>query len=156
MRKHSKRRARPVAAPTLVYLHTIPEVEIFILSAVAAFRDGYATPAQFDVLLDTRDLLHFGAIGARDEAARKVAVVLHDVLSEIRATWDGENFPPISQDTLNALELLADISIDFWKRQSGVLYQMAYRKLKSVRKMQMDYQKDTGKDERNEDQRGNV
>lgn len=150
MRKQSNRKVRPTAAPTMVFLHTIPEVEIFIYSAISAFRDDYATPAQFDVLLDTRDLLYFGAIGANDYGIAKLAEALQDVLAEIRDSWDGERFSPISEETLNALNLLADISIDFWKRQSGVLYQMAYLHLKKVRKSQIE------KGKANEDRRAKV
>ena len=65
MRKQSKRQIRPKVIPTMAFLYSVPDLEIAILSAVAAFRGGYASPGQFDILLDTRDLLLLGAVGAK-------------------------------------------------------------------------------------------
>jgi hypothetical protein len=116
-------------------------LEISILSAVAAFRDGYATPGQFDILLDTRDLLLLGAKGAKDDGVVEVARAINDVLAEIRESWDGNKFAPLSEDDLNALDVLADVSNDFWKRKSGALYQAAYIHLKQWREKQNEDQR---------------
>lgn len=133
MRKRSRRQTRPAAIPPIVLAQIMPEIEIGILSAVAAFRGGYATPGQFDILLDTRDLLLLGASGAKDVAVAEAARAINDVLADIKDSWDGEHFTKISEYQLNALDVLADIAIDFWKRQSGSLYQAAYMHLKAWR-----------------------
>jgi hypothetical protein len=140
MRKQCKRQARPKVIPTVVYLHTTPDLEIAILSAVAAFRDGYASPGQFDILLDTRDLLLLGAKGAKDDAVIEVARAINDVLAEIKESWDGTKFAPLNDDLINALNVLADVSNDFWKRKSGALYQAAYIHLRQWRKKQSEDQ----------------
>jgi hypothetical protein len=136
LRKQSKRQVRPKVIPTMAFLYSVPDLEISILSAVSAFRDGYATPGQFDILLDTRDLLLLGAKGAKDEGVVEVARAINDVLAEIRESWDGTKFAPLNEDALNALNVLADVSNDFWKRKSGALYQAAYIHLKQWREKQ--------------------
>ena len=136
MRKQSKRQVRPKVIPTMAFLYSVPDLEISILSAVSAFRGGYATPGQFDILLDTRDLLLLGAKGAKDEGVVEVARAINDVLAEIRESWDGTKFAPLNEDALNALNVLADVSNDFWKRKSGALYQAAYIHLKQWREKQ--------------------
>ncbi len=136
MRKQSKRQVRPKVIPTMAFLYSVPDLEISILSAVAAFRSGYASPGQFDILLDTRDLLLLGAVGAKDEGVKEVARAINDVLADIRESWDGTKFSPLSEDALNALDVLADVSNDFWKRKSGALYQAAYMHLKAWRQKQ--------------------
>ena len=136
MRKQSKRQVRPKVIPTMAFLYSVPDLEIAILSAVSAFRDGYATPGQFDILLDTRDLLLLGAKGAKDEGVVEVARAINDVLADIRESWNGTKFAPLNENALNALDVLADVSNDFWKRKSGALYQAAYIHLKQWREKQ--------------------
>jgi hypothetical protein len=119
----------------------MPDLEIAILSAIAAFREGYASPGQFDILLDTRDLLLLGAKGAKDDGVVEVARAVNDVLAEIRESWDGDKFAPLNDDALNALDVLADVSNDFWKRKSGALYQAAYTHLKQWREKQDEDQR---------------
>jgi hypothetical protein len=136
LRKRNKRQARPKVIPTMAFLYSVPDLEISILSAVSAFRNGYATPGQFDILLDTRDLLLLGAVGAKDEGVKEVARAINDVLADIRESWDGTKFAPLNENALNALDVLADVSNDFWKRKSGALYQAAYIHLKQWREKQ--------------------
>ena len=141
MRKQSKRQVRPKVIPTMAFLYSVPDLEISILSAVSAFRNGYATPGQFDILLDTRDLLLLGAVGAKDEGVKEVARAINDVLADIRESWNGTKFAPLNENALNALDVLADVSNDFWKRKSGALYQAAYIHLKQWREKQNEDQR---------------
>lgn len=127
--------------PTLVFLHTIPDVEIAQRTALESFREGYASPGQFDILLDTRDLLFLSAKARGDEPVLKVCAIANDVLGAVKASWDGERFAPVDGDSLNTLRVLVDISSDWWKRQSGVMYQRAYTVLKDWRQ----YQNDSGR-----------
>jgi hypothetical protein len=127
--------------PTITFMYSVPDLEIAILSAVAAFRGGYASPGQFDILLDTRDLLLLGAVGAKDDGVKEVARAVNDVLADIRESWDGDKFSPLNDDALNALDVLADVSNDFWKRKSGALYQAAYVHLKQWREKQHEDQR---------------
>ena len=141
MRKQSKRQVRPKVIPTMAFLSSVPALAISILSAVSAFRNGYATPGQFDILLDTRDLLLLGAVGAKDEGVKEVARAINDVLADIRESWNGTKFAPLNENALNALDVLADVSNDFWKRKSGALYQAAYIHLKQWREKQNEDQR---------------
>ena len=145
LRKRSNRTPRPATIPTIAFMHTIPEAEIALLTALDAFVKGWASPNQFDALLDTRDLLVLAATAKRDEGVIAVCNAANIALGNIRETWDGEKFATPTEDELNALRFLADVSTDFWKRQSGALYQAAYAHLKQWR--------DTQGSGKNEDQR---
>jgi hypothetical protein len=136
LRKQSKRQVRPKTIPTIAFLYAAPDLEISILSAVAAFRGEYASPGQFDILLDARDLLLLGGAGAKDEGVVQVATAINDVLAEIRESWNGTKFAPLNEGQLMALKVLADVFNDFWKRKSGALYQAAYMHLKQWREKQ--------------------
>lgn len=151
MRKRNNRQVRQKVIPTIAFLYSVPDLEIAILSAVSAFRNGYATPGQFDILLDTRDLLLLGAKGAKDEGVVEVARAVNDVLADIRESWDGTKFAPLNEDALNALDVLADISNDFWKRKSGALYQAAYMHLKAWRQKQGGCTNEDSRDARGTD-----
>jgi hypothetical protein len=136
LKKASKRRRRPAAIPTLVFRTTIPDAEIACLQALAAFAGGYASPGQFDILLDTRDLLFVAAKHRRDEGMLAVCTAANVALRDVRASWDGERFAPLDDDQLNAFRILVDVSHDFWGRQSGALYQEAYLALRDWRAKQ--------------------
>jgi len=152
LRKQSKRKVRAKAIPPIAFSYILPDLEIAILSAVAAFRGGYASPGQFDILLDTRDMLLLGAKGAEDEGVVEVARAVNDVLADIRESWDGKNFAPLNEYSINALQVLADVSNDFWSRASGALYQAAFVYLKQWRQKQDEDQRN----ERGTDQAGLV
>lgn len=140
MRKRSNRKPRPAEIPCIVMPHLVPEAQICLLTSMQAFREGWAGPAHFDAMLDTRDLLLLAAKAKNDSDVVEAARAINLALANIRDSWDGSKFA-VSDDELNALQVLVDISTDFWNRQSGNLYQMAYMTLRKYR------------DEQNEDQR---
>ena len=144
MRKRSNRQVRPAEIPCIVMSHLAPETQIILLTALNAFRQGWAQPAHFDVMLDTRDLLLLASKAKKENDITEVARVFNVALANIRESWDGTKFS-YSDDELNALQMLVDISNDFWARQSGNLFHMAYNVLKRWRAEQ--------ERERNEDQR---
>lgn len=130
-----KRKPRPIEIPCLVLSYTVPEAQIVLLTALNAFLEGWATTSHFDVLLDTRDLLVLGASAKNDDDVVIVADVANAALSNIKASFDGAAFHP-SEDELNALRLLVDVSNDFWNRQTGLLYRAAYTALREWRQEQ--------------------
>lgn len=144
MRKRSKRQVRPAEIPCIVMSQLVPEAQIILLTALNAFRQGWAGPSHFDVMLDTRDLLLLAAKAKKEKDIVEAARAFNLALANIRESWDGAKFS-YTDDELNALQMLVDISNDFWARQSGNLYHMAYNVLKRWRAEQ--------KRERNEDQR---
>ena len=126
--------------------HLAPETQIILLTALNAFRQGWAQPAHFDVMLDTRDLLLLAAKAKKENDLVEAARAINIALANIRESWNGEKFSS-SEDELNALQLLVDISNDFWARQSGNLYHMAYNVLKRWRAEQ---EREKHEDQRNE------
>ena len=135
MRKRSKRQIRAAEIPCIVMSHIVPEAQIVLLTALQAFRNGWAGPSHFDVMLDTRDMLLIGSKAKNDADLVEVSRAINVALANIRDSWDGNKFYP-DQDELNALEILVDVSNDFWNRQSGSFYQQAYLTLRQWRKEQ--------------------
>lgn len=140
MRKRSKRQIKPAEIPCLVMSAIVPEAQIVLLTALQAFREGWAEPAHFDCMLDTRDLLLLGANAKEESDIVEAARAINMALANIRDSWDGSKFH-CSEDELNALQILIDISNDFWHRQSGALYHEAYFALKKWRNQQYENQR---------------
>ena len=145
MRKRSKRKIRPAEIPCIVMSQLAPEAQIVLLTALNAFRQGWAQPAHFDIMLDTRDLLLLAAKAKKENDIAEVARAFNLALANIRESWDGAKFS-YTDDELNALQMLVDISNDFWARQSGNMFHMAYNVLKKWRAEQE-------RERKNEDQR---
>lgn len=137
-------------------MHTAPDAEIATLTALEAFRGGYASPGQFDILLDTRDLLLLAASEKKDEGVMAVCSAANIALGQIRASWDGERFAPLDDAELNALLVLVDISNDWWRRKSGTLYQAAYTALKAWRVKQGEMLNEDRRKENRTDETGLV
>lgn len=132
MRKQSKRQVRSAEIPCIVMGHIAPEAQIVLLTALNAFVQGWAHPSHFDVMLDTRDLLLLAAKAKQENDTIEAARAINVALANIKDSWDGTKFD-VSEDEINALKMLVDISNDFWARQSGNLFQMAYKVLKQWR-----------------------
>lgn len=149
MRKASKRKVRPAEIPCIVMSHVVPDAQIVLLSALQSFRDGWAETCHFDCMLDTRDMLLLGAKAKGEESTLEAARAINVALANIRDSWDGKKFY-CDGDELNALQVLVDISNDFWNRQSGHLYHQAYFALKKWRKEQ---QQERERNENSSDER---
>lgn len=134
MASKRKRKSRPIEIPCLVLSQIVPDSQIALLTALKAFREGWATPAHFDVMLDTRDLLLLGANAKEDEGIMAVCKAANIALANIQDSYNGAF--SLDQEELNALAMLVDISNDFWNRQSGSLYRAAYTALKEWRQKQ--------------------
>lgn len=135
MRKRSKRQVRAAEIPCIVMSAIIPEAQIALFTALQAFKEGWAEPAHFDAMLDTRDMLLLGANAKREEKTVEVARAINVALANIQDSWDGKKFY-FNEDELNALQILVDVSNDFWNRQSGAIYHAAYSALKKWRQQQ--------------------
>ena len=155
MRKRSKRQVRPAEIPCIVMSHLAHETQIILLTALNAFRQGWAQPAHFDVMLDTRDLLLLAAKAKKENDLVEAARAINIALANIRESWDGAKFS-YTDDELNALQMLVDISNDFWARQSGNLFHMAYNVLKRWRVEQERERNESQRNEAGTDQTGLV
>ncbi len=122
MRKACKRVVRRQVAPTLVALHLNPEVSLQERGAVLALRGGWATTDHFNVLADCRDMLVLAASEKGDAATISVCDLAGIALLNMKDRHAEKGRIGATGDEIRALELLADMSEDFWKRQGGGLF----------------------------------
>ncbi len=122
MRKHCKRQHRRCAAPTLVAYLLNPEVSTQERMAVIAIKSGWATTAHFDVLADCRDMLALAAAEKRDQDTLTICELSLIALQNIKDRYLAKNRIGATGDELAALQVLVNVSEDFWKRQSGSLF----------------------------------
>ena len=132
----SKRKPRPIEIPCLLFDELVPDAQIALLTALNAFREGWATPTHFDVMLDTRDLLLLGASAKKDESVMAVCKAANIALANIQDSYT-DTFT-LDQDELGVLAMLVDVSTDFWNRQTGSLYRAAYTALREWRRDQSE------------------
>jgi len=135
---HIRNRAK--AAPGLIAQSLTAEYETRLRMAVEAFRGGWAQGAHFNDLAETLDLLQIGIALFPSQkadpgtaAAAEVALV---AMHNMRDRFDARGKLGVTGEELKALELLADVSLDYWNRRSGALFAEAYRQLVRVRKEQ--------------------
>lgn len=128
-----KRIPKPMRAPCLVVMHTIPEVSITERMAIDSFAGGWADKTHFNVLLDCYQLLALAADhkDATDELT--ICELAHIALANIRDRYDQTGKFGMTGDERKALIQLADVSQDFWKRQSGELFRLAHIGLDEMR-----------------------
>lgn len=138
-----RRTPRPARCPTLVAMFIAPEVETAELLAVAAFRQGWATTAHFNLLADVRDLLAM-AVADRQErghpepAAAGILNLAEIALLNIKDRYLDKRKMGGTADELAALDALVSFSADWWKRQSGDLFATANDALDRARQMQRE------------------
>lgn len=133
MSRPHKRRPRPARCPTLVAMHLAPEVGLTERLAIEGLAGGWAKPRQFDVLADCRDLLTVAANHKGDQATLAVCDLAGIALENIRDRYQAHNRLGATGDELRALRTMADVSEDFWKRQSGELFRAANAELDRMR-----------------------
>lgn len=128
------------AVPGLIAQSLTTEYETRLRMAVEAFRGGWSQSAHFNDLADTLDLLQIG-IGLypaqkSDPSAAAAAEVALVAMQNILSRFEHRGRLGVTGEELKALELLADVSLDYWNRRSGALFAEAYRQLVRVRKEQ--------------------
>ncbi|MDT3735529.1 MAG: hypothetical protein ROZ00_04840 [Denitratisoma sp.] len=133
MTSQHKRRPRPARCPTLVAMHLAPEVGLTERLAIEGLAGGWAKPYQFDVLADCRDLLALAANHKGDQATLAVCDLASIALENIRDRFKARGRLGATGDELRALRAMADVSEDFWKRQSGELFRAANEALDKER-----------------------
>lgn len=120
-----RRIPRPARCPTLVAMQLAPEVEIAERLAINAFASSTATPTNFNVLADCRDLLAIAANMRGDADTGAVCELGHIALSNIKDRYLEHQRLGLTGDELQALRAMVEVSNDFWKRQSGELFRRA-------------------------------
>lgn len=137
MRKRCKRTVRRIVAPTIVAYHLNPEVSMQERAAVLALRGGWAEGCHYNVLADCRDMLMLAASEKHDKAVIGVCDLAGVALLNIKDRYTEKNRFGATGDELRALELLCDVSEDWWKRQSGGLFIDAEAALSRAREMHL-------------------
>lgn len=135
MRKHCKRRHYAKAAPTMVAYLLNPEVSTQERMAVVAFRSGWAGASQFNVLADCRDMLALAAAERDDRQTLAVCELALVALENVKTRYREKARFGASGDELQALQVLVDVSEDFWRRQPGSLFISAEAALSKAREM---------------------
>ena len=135
MRKRCKRTVRRIVAPTIVAYCLNPEVTIQERAAVLALRGGWADGSHYNVLADCRDMLMLAASEKHDKAVIGVCDLAGVALLNIKDRYAEKKRFGATGDELRALELLCDVSEDFWKRKSGGLFIDAEAALHRAREM---------------------
>lgn len=137
MRKRSKRTVRRIVAPTIIAYSLNPEITIQERAAVLALRGGWAEGCHYNVLADCRDMLMLAASEKHDKAVIGVCDLAGVALLNIKDRYTEKKRFGATGDELRALELLCDVSEDWWKRQSGGLFIDAEAALSRAREMHL-------------------
>jgi hypothetical protein len=136
MRKKCRRVVREAIAPTLVAFYLSPEVEITERLAVLSLSSGTAEPTHFNRLLDVADALLLAATEQRDGEVIEIAHMGRLALANVSDRYRMTGRLGVTGEEKKALEVLVDINIDFWSRQSGALFVQADRALTKFRAAQ--------------------
>lgn len=135
MKKRCKRVVRRLVAPTLIAMNLNPEVSLQERAAIMALRGGWATTDHFNVLADCRDMLVLAGHEKNDQSVIATCDLAGLALMNMKDRYREKSRIGATGDELQALDLLVDISEDFWKRQSGGLFVDAERALGRARAM---------------------
>lgn len=138
MRKRCKRVVRRQVAPTLVAYHLNQEVSLQERGAVLALRGGWSTTDHFNVLADCRDMLILAASEKNDKSALAACNLAGIALMNMKDRHARLGKIGATGDELAALDLLCDVSEDFWRRQPGSLFIDAEAALSRARKMRKE------------------
>lgn len=133
MRKNSHRRRIEAKAPMLVVMETVPELSLTERQSVEAYSGGWATTEHYDNLADCRDMLTMAAAERNDKDVLAICELAYHALVGIKIRYKQTAKMGVKGDELQALRALVETSEDFWKRQSGGVFETHYNALKRAR-----------------------
>ena len=119
----------------LLSVKSIVTLGLTIIFAVLALRGGWAEGSHYNLLADCRDMLMLAASEKHDKAVIGVCDLAGVALLNIKDRYAEKKRFGATGDELRALELLCDVSEDWWKRQSGGLFIDAEAALHRARRM---------------------
>ena len=143
MRKSgAKFRHRNAMIPGLIAQSACPEYETRLRLAVNSLRDGWMDESQFNDLADTIDMLQIGMASysqQKPDPSTAVAIdVCREAMMSIRTRYIEKGKFGATGEEIKAVQLLADVSLDFWNRRSGALFAFSVQQLKQLRIEQRD------------------
>lgn len=130
-------RHRNAMIPGLIAQSACPEYETRLRLAVASLRDGWMDEDQFNDLADTIDMLQIGLASYSkqkpDPGAVAAVEVCREAMYSIRDRCLSKGKFGATGEEMKAVQLLADVSLDFWNRRSGALFHFACEQLRVLR-----------------------
>jgi len=133
---------KAASMPGALALSICPEYETRLRLAVNALSDGWMEEGQFNDLADTIDMLQIGMASYSKQKPDPSAAVAVDVCREAMMSIRGRYIQTgkfgATGEELKAIHLLADVSLDFWRRRSGALFAFSVQQLKELRADQRD------------------
>ena len=138
MRKRgAKFRHRNAMIPGLIAQSACPEYETRLRLAVNSLRDGWMDEDQFNDLADTIDMLQIGLASYSqqkpDPGAEAAVEVCREAMYAIRERYLSKGKFGATGEEMKAVQLLAEVSLDFWNRRSGALFHFACEQLRILR-----------------------
>jgi hypothetical protein len=138
MRKQSKRRIRPASEPAMIRLASNPEIGIAERMAIEAMRGGWSDyQNSYRVLADCHGVLTIGLHRKKDNSMDGALQLSMIALLNIYDRMQKTGKVGATGDELAALEMMLDLSEDFWKRQSSTALEIAILSLRKVRENQI-------------------
>lgn len=115
--------------PTMVAMALNPTYEMTQLAALLRLRTGAATVEQLDVLIDCRNMLALGANKRDETSVTMVADMASTAVREIRERYERTGAITATDDDLQTLHAMIDVSQDFWRRQGGGTFTECHNEL---------------------------
>ena len=122
-----KRKPKAISAPMLVVMNNIQELEIQIRTAAQVFALGCATAANYNLLADFFSTTAVGLRVKQEAGANTDAEVsaLRPSEAALFAIHDrgtaGDGWKATEQE-IEALKAMCNVTLAFWRRQPGSLY----------------------------------
>jgi|GEM_PF-2960972 len=130
-------RHRNAMIPGLIAQTASPEYETRLRLAVTSLRDGWTGEDQFNDLADTIDMLQIGLASDSKQkpapGAQAAVEVCREAMYSIRDRYLSKGKFGATGEEMKAVQLLADVSLDFWNRRSGALFAFACQQLREMR-----------------------
>lgn len=137
-RKPGARKRITPMVPSMVALFADRTIDLVQHEALSAFRDGRATEDHFDIFLDCRAVLVLAATHKNDEGVIAVCDVAGIALDNLRDRYEAEHSLAATELEIQALTILIQVSEDFWRRTSGLLFEAATQALAEARKKRQE------------------
>lgn len=138
MRKRGRQiRHHNAMIPGLIAQAACPEYETRLRLAVDSLRDGWMQVSQFDDLADTIDMLRIGLASyskQKPDPSTEAAVEAgYIAVMNVRQRYLEKGKFGATGEELKAVQLLAEVSLDYWSRRSGALFHFAFEQLRALR-----------------------
>ena len=138
MRKRGRQiRHHNAMIPGLIAQAACPEYETRLRLAVDSLRDGWMQVSQFDDLADTIDMLRIGLASysqQKPDPSTEAAVEAgYIAVMNVRQRYLEKGKFGATGEELKAIQLLAEVSLDYWNRRSCALFHFAREQLRTLR-----------------------